>query len=213
MLLSEEIRVFVFVGFVIAVYAAALVVIFKWARRRLEPGSPTPTKLGITIRRVSLALAGAGLLCMGYGNFIEPTWLEVTRVRIESAKLPRGAAPIRIVHISDVHSDPGPRLEDRLPEVIAAEKPRLIVFTGDSINSPQALTVFKKCLKSLAGIAPTLCVRGNWDTDYWHDLDLFGDTDARELNCEAANVAAGAVELWIVCVAWGNPGCNAPALD
>jgi len=213
MLLSEEIRVFVFVGFVIAVYAAALVVIFKSARRRLEPGSPPPTKLEITIRRVSLALAGAGLLCMGYGYYIEPTWLEVTRVRIESAKVPRGAAPIRIVHISDVHSDPGPRLEDRLPEVIAAEKPRLIVFTGDSINSPQALPVFKKCLRNLAGIAPTFCVRGNWDTDYWQDLDLFGDTGARELNCEAAKIAAGAAEVWIVGMAWGNQGCIAQALD
>ncbi len=40
------------------------------------------------------------------------------------------------MHISDLHYDPRPRLEERLPDIIAAERPDLIVFKGDSVNSP-----------------------------------------------------------------------------
>jgi len=43
---------------------------------------------------------------------------------------------------SDLHSDPKARLEPRLPTALAAEDPDVIVFTGDSINSPEGLPVF-----------------------------------------------------------------------
>ena len=100
---------------------------------------------------------------MAYGYFIEPKWLAITRVRIPSTKLSKTTEPIRLVHISDLHSDALPRLEERLPDVIAGEKPDFIVFTGDTINSPEALPVFKRCLTRLAALAPTFVVKGNWD--------------------------------------------------
>jgi predicted MPP superfamily phosphohydrolase len=112
---------------------------------------------------IILGLAALGTLCIAYGFLIEPYWLEVTHVRIESPRIPKLSRPIRIVHISDIHSEPRPRLEGRLPAVIAAEKPDRIVFTGDALNSPAGLPVFRECLTRIARVAPTFAVRGNWD--------------------------------------------------
>ena len=53
------------------------------------------------VRRVVFALAALGAICIGYGRLVEPFWPKVERVRITSTKWPRGAAPLRIVHISD----------------------------------------------------------------------------------------------------------------
>ncbi len=117
MLLEEKIRIGLFAGAVLAVYAAALVIVVHAAARSLQRRRGlTPQPLGRATRRVRaavLALALAGTGCAAYARLIEPTWLEVTHVRIESDRLPRGARPIRLVHISDVHSDPVARLEEQ----------------------------------------------------------------------------------------------------
>ena len=39
-----------------------------------------------------------------------------------------------------------------------AEKPDLIFFTGDSLNEPEGLPVFKECLEKIAAIAPTFAI-------------------------------------------------------
>jgi len=121
-------------------------------------------------------------------------------VRVEMDELPPGARPIRLVHISDVHSDPTARLEGRLPGAIAAERPDLIVFTGDAINSPGGAAHFRALMTELAAIAPTYAVRGNWDTRQWGRIDLFGGTGAVEIAHGAVPVRLDgiAAPLWIV---------------
>ena len=197
MLTSEKIRVGLFVGAVWAVYTAAAWQIAARVFRRLG-ASPRPESCRWTIfRRVVLGLAALGLLCLAYGFFVEPNWLAVTHVRIESRKISDSGRPVRIVHVSDIHSNLKPRLEERLPEVIAAEKPDLIVYTGDSVNSPEGLPVFQLCLRRLAALAPTFAVRGNWDVDEWSSLDLFGGTGARELNDDGVAVEIRGTKLWV----------------
>jgi len=162
--------------------------------------------------RCALLLAALGVACVAYGYWIEPYWPAVTRTQIPSARLPGGSPPLRIVHISDVHSDPAPRLEERLPGLIAAEKPDIIVYTGDSINAPAALPVFRRLMKRLAGIAPTFAVRGNWDAWYWHDVDLFGGSGVHELDGRAESVRFGDRRVWLAGVAVGHEGLAAAAL-
>jgi predicted MPP superfamily phosphohydrolase len=155
---------------------------------------------------IVLGVATVGIVCMAYGYFVEPYWPEITHVQLETTKLSKGSRSIRIVHISDLHSDPTPRLEESLPDLIVAEKPDLIVFTGDAINSSAALPLFKKCLKRLAGLAPTFVVKGNWDMAFWTRMDLFGDTGARELDGEAARIEIDGVELWVAGAPFGHQG-------
>ncbi|MDQ5837743.1 MAG: metallophosphoesterase [Acidobacteriota bacterium] len=103
----------------------------------------------------------------------------------------------RVVHISDLHCDPEPRLEERLPDLVAAERPDLIVFTGDSLNSPGGLPVLRKLLPRLASIAPTYAVRGNWDTAFWRREQLFEGTGVVELKKGAARVDVAGTSLWV----------------
>jgi len=196
MLPSERYRVLLAMGVVLAVYAGAAVVILAWLLRRARGKARLRSRLA-WVPRTIIGLAGLLSLCFVYGYFVEPYWLAVTHVRLSSAKLPRGIRPIRIVHASDFHCDVKPALEDRIPDVISAQKPDVIVFTGDAINTPQALPLFRRCLTRIAAIAPTFVVKGNWDAWYHRDVDRFGGTGARELDGAAAKLSVGGTELWI----------------
>ena len=201
-----------FVAAVLFVYLLAALALGRVALRRLNV-TGAPARPVAWAERASLALAFAGLLCFAYGYFVEPYWPEVTRVRVESPKLRGATRPVRVVHISDLHCDPQPRLEERLPGIIAGERPDLIVFTGDSLNSPAGLPVLRALLPRLAQIAPTFAVRGNWDTWYWGREELFGGTGVRELNGEAVRVEAAGTSIWVAGAPVGGPEKIDAALD
>src|SRR5262249_16847214 len=147
-----------FVGTVTTIFASCVFILRRILAARAKKTDITISKP----EKCALVLGACGSLCVLYGWLIEPYWLAVEHVRLETAKLPQGQS-VRVVHISDLHSDPQKRLEDRLPRVIAEQHPDLIVFTGDAINSPAGLTNFRECLKALSALAPTFVVKGNWD--------------------------------------------------
>ena len=209
----EQVRIVVFLGAVVLVYFLAAGILVRLILRRFGRSAPIRNRGRVWFRRIVLALAAVGTLCIAYGFLIEPSWLQVTRVRIDSPKLPRGSRPIRIVHISDLHSESKPHLENHLPGIIAAELPDLIVFTGDSLNEPEGLPVFRACLARIAAIAPSFAVRGNWDAWYWSDLDLFGGTGARELRGEAVRVDVRGMPVWIAGVPVGGESLIGKVLD
>lgn len=79
----------------------------------------------------------AGALGIGYSAVIERNWFALRRYEVPV--LPAGAAPLRILHISDAHLTPGRhRLLSFLRSLDALE-PDLVVNTGDSIAHPQAV--------------------------------------------------------------------------
>lgn len=169
------------------------------------------TPRGIRLRRALLGFVAFGALCAAYGWFVEPYWPQVTHTRIVSPRLRPGSAPIRVVLLSDLHSDPKPRLEERLPQLVAAQHPDLIVYTGDSINAPRALPIFRRCMTRLAEVAPTFAVRGNWDVWYWHAVELFEATGVHELDGDARSVEVRGTSVWVGGVAVGHED-RAPAV-
>lgn len=179
----------------VALYSAAGGLLLFWVRERLA--RRTPSRRMVWLRRLALGLAGFGVLCLLYAWQVEPYWLQVRHVRIPSAKRTPRARPIRIVQISDTHCEAMPRLEERLPAVIAAERPDVIVFTGDALNAAAGLPVFRRLMTRLAAIAPTFAVQGNWDANYWRRLGLFHGTGVRELDGETARLTLDATPVWI----------------
>jgi predicted MPP superfamily phosphohydrolase len=210
MSLSEKLRVAVLVAGALAIYLAALGLaihaVGRWARRRRGELAPPLRRTARVARALVWSLAGIGVVGALYAGLVEPRWLEVTHVEVATARLSPGARSIRIVHISDVHADAGAGLEARLPTVIAAQHPDVIVFTGDALNDAAGLPRFRRLMTELARVAPTFAVRGNWDVHRWDELDLFGTTGARELDGTAASIALrGGVELWLAGAADGSP--------
>jgi amino acid transporter len=102
----------------------------RWLfRRGWKNKGATPTPIGIGI----LACGAAVVSCFLYSLLVEPYWLDISHIKLQSTKIPIGTKGFRVAHISDIHSDPAARLEEKLPSIIAAEKPDLIVLTGDCI--------------------------------------------------------------------------------
>jgi predicted MPP superfamily phosphohydrolase len=108
------------------------------------------------------------------------------------------------VHISDIHSDSTRRLEGRIPGIIAAQKPDLIVFTGDAVNSPGGLPHFRRCITEIAAVAPTFAVQGNWDVWFSGDLDLYGGTGVHVMNGRAVVTDVRGTRVWIAGVPYGS---------
>ncbi len=204
---------FVLVVTLVLVGAAGETLLLLRARFRRPPGDPPPGRLRRCVRATLLGLGGLGVACLLYGRFVEPFWPEVTRHRVESPRLRPGTGPVRIVHVTDLHCDPVKRLEDRLVELVAAERPDLIVYTGDSLNAEAALPHFRECMTRLAAIAPTFAVRGNWDVWYWRLLDLFGGTGVRVLDGETETLEVRGARVSVGGAPYGSPTLVGAALD
>jgi hypothetical protein len=151
MSVAETVRILLFVGVIVLIFVRAVAVVISYASGR----RPMAWHAILFV-----ALSGFGVTCIAYGYFVEPYWLDVTHVTVPTSKFSSGARPIRIVHISDLHTDGRTRLEGKLGSVIESEHPDAIVFTGDSINSPQGLPIFTALLKQLVAVAPTLRHQG-----------------------------------------------------
>ncbi|HEY9714086.1 MAG TPA: metallophosphoesterase [Chroococcales cyanobacterium] len=170
----------------------ALQTLGYWLYKRVRLKQPAKFSLP---GKISLVLTAIFFACFFYAMLVEPYWPEVTHTIIYSAKLPPASRGFRIAHITDVHCDALARLEPRVPDMIAAEKPDLITFSGDSINSKAGLANCKGLFSALSKIAPTYVVRGNWDTWFWPTVDLFGGTGVHELQGNSELMSANGIPI------------------
>lgn len=115
-------------------------------------------------RRVGLgaALVVGGLAALAaYAFFVEPYWIEVTRHAVE-AEVTR---PLRVAHLSDLHTHGFGARERRLVALLARERPDLVVVTGDVVDDGQ-LERARPIFAAIRAVPPPLgvwVVRGNWE--------------------------------------------------
>jgi hypothetical protein len=172
MSMAGSIVFLVFTAAVAAVYVAEISLLRKYIRR---PGSKKRllSKPALAIHLLALG----GILCFIWGYFIEPYQLQVNRIDIFTRKLQD--ASLRIVQISDLHCDTKVRNEARLVDLVNGLGADIVVFTGDAINSPDALGTFKNTMRHLRANMAKLAVSGNWEHWHFKNLDISGDTDFR----------------------------------
>ncbi len=113
---------------------------------------------------------------------------QVSRYKIASPLLPESFDGLRIVHLSDLHNKVFGTDNAPLYDLIAAEKPHLVVMTGDMISHGAPDTgKFLKLVKRLAELCPVYYVNGN------HELS---DMDEDSFSYAAQTMASyGAVCL------------------
>jgi uncharacterized protein len=85
---------------------------------------------------MSLAVAGSAA-AIGYASVVERNWFALRQ--IEVPVLPPDAAPLRVLHISDMHLTPGRHRLMSFVRSLAALEPDLVVNTGDTLASPHAI--------------------------------------------------------------------------
>ncbi|KKO50945.1 metallophosphoesterase [Paenibacillus sp. DMB20] len=119
-------------------------------------------KLGVS------TLVGTGLACAGYGAFLEPRQLEITRTTLWQDRLPKAFDGMKIAHFSDLHLGFHTGAEDakRITGIINAERPDLIAFTGDMVDGPAAdMESAVEPLSALEAPLGAVSIVGNHDFD------------------------------------------------
>ncbi|MBC3900313.1 metallophosphoesterase [Acetobacterium malicum] len=134
-------------------------------------------KLGKFLLLTTFTLATILVGSYLYARYIEPNLLMVNREKLESSNL---QTPLKIVFFGDTHLgefNDNDQL-DRIVTKINAEKPDLVIFTGDLIGSTGDFTVNPEAIaQSLAKIQTTygkVAVMGNHE---YALLDEYNYTD------------------------------------
>jgi predicted MPP superfamily phosphohydrolase len=108
-----------------------------------------------------LLLGAASAIAIWSLTFARWRWIVQ---EAEAAILPAGSAPIRVLHISDVHMAPWQHSKQKFIKQLISLRPDLIVNTGDNLGHTEAIA------PTLSALAPLLDVPGvfvNGSNDYY----------------------------------------------
>ena len=107
------------------------------------------------------------LLALAVAVFVWASVVErnLYKIRYQSVQvLPKGSAPIRVLHISDLHLAPWQKRKQRWIAKLAELKVDLVVDTGDNLGHVDAI---EPALNSLSGLLKTPGVFVNGSNDYY----------------------------------------------
>ncbi|WP_298254154.1 metallophosphoesterase [uncultured Arthrobacter sp.] len=102
----------------------------------------------------------AAAATLGYASAVERTLYQVRQESL--AILPPGAAPLRVLHLSDIHMVPGQRSKADWLHGLADLKPDLVVNTGDNLSHHKAVGPLLEALQPLLKV-PGVFVPGSND--------------------------------------------------
>ena len=111
-------------------------------------------------RTVTSIAAVAGVAAFGYASVIERNWFALRQQEVPV--LSPGANPLRVLHISDMHLTPGRHRLMAFVRSLASLDPDLVVNTGDSIASQEAVGPLLDSLDPLLDV-PGVFVYGSND--------------------------------------------------
>ncbi|MDA2809314.1 metallophosphoesterase [Nocardiopsis sp. RSe5-2] len=97
--------------------------------------------------RTAAAVAAVGAAGFAYASVVERNWFRLRRY--ELPVLSPGAAPMRVLHLSDAHLTPGRRMLIDWVRGLERYEPDLVVNTGDSLAHPDAVEPFLEALGPL----------------------------------------------------------------
>lgn len=115
-------------------------------------GANTATALG--------AVAAVGAATLAWGTLVERNRFTV---RYETLPiLPPGAAPLRVLHLSDAHMAPWQSLKQNWIRSLVDLEPDLVIDTGDNLGHVDGLDGIRRAFEPFAGI-PGVYVHGSND--------------------------------------------------
>ena len=115
--------------------------------------SPLPVLAGVV---------GLGVAATGYASLVERNLFTLRRFDVPV--LEPGSAPLRVLHISDLHMTAGQRRKQEWVRRLADLEPDLVINTGDNLAGHDAVA------PTLSALAPLLELPGAFvlgSNDYW----------------------------------------------
>ena len=106
------------------------------------------------------ALAAAGAGALAWAGLVEVRWYALREVTVPV--LPAGQAPLRVLHLSDLHLVPRQQRKIDWVRDLASLRPDLVVDTGDNLAHTEALPSLLHALEPLLG-TPGAFVLGSND--------------------------------------------------
>lgn len=205
MSLAERLRLAILLWFVLTIVIGQFIVLVVWLAERFGKETKNSQFAQPKVRLTFTLLFALLSLCTLYAAFVEPNWLEVTKVDLTTAKLPEGIW-LTIVQLSDLHSTGQERLEKRLPKIVNDTHPDLICLTGDYLNSHNGVPVVQKLVRQLKAKHGIFAVMGNWDVWYFADVPIFEGTQVEVLDGEGVRLKVNGCWVYIAGISVGNEG-------
>ena len=112
------------------------------------------------VKTSALTAVGCAALAVGYAGVIERNAFVVREVTMPV--LSPGSMPLRVLHLSDIHMQPGQRRKQAWLRDLARWNPDLVVNTGDNLSHPKAVPAVVQSLDELLSV-PGLFVFGSND--------------------------------------------------
>jgi len=122
--------------------------------------STGPHTAARAVARVTAAGAATGAITLAYASLVELNWFAVRSV--ELPVLPPGQAPLKVLHLSDLHMTPGQHRKQAWLRDLASLEPDLVVNTGDNLAHDRAVPVVLDALGDLLHL-PGVFVFGSND--------------------------------------------------
>lgn len=113
-----------------------------------------------SLGRLTAATVGLAAAGVAYGGLIERN--AFTLRRFEVPVLAPGAAPLRLLHVSDLHLMARQTRKQRWVRSLAELRPDFVINTGDTISDPRAIPAIMDTLEPLFAF-PGAFVPGNND--------------------------------------------------
>ncbi|MFF1823466.1 metallophosphoesterase [Kribbella sp. NPDC058245] len=112
--------------------------------------------------KATAAVGAVGAACVAYAAVVEVRWFTLRKVTVPV--LAEGAAPIKVLHLSDLHLMPTQEKKIGWVNDLAALEPDLIVNTGDNLSHEDSVPPLLRALGDLLDL-PGVFVFGS--NDYW----------------------------------------------
>jgi predicted MPP superfamily phosphohydrolase len=117
-------------------------------------------RVGRALLTSAVAVTGAGLAAFAWGSLVERRRFTLREVTVPV--LAPGAAPITVLHLSDLHMAPWQRDKQDWVRDLARLQPDLVVNTGDNLGHQDGIAGVQYALEPFHGI-PGIFVNGSND--------------------------------------------------
>ncbi|MET0865655.1 MAG: metallophosphoesterase [Nakamurella sp.] len=120
----------------------------------------SPARVGRALIASAAVVTAAGLGAFAWGSLVERRRFTLREVTVPV--LAPGAAPIKVLHLSDLHMAPWQRDKQDWVRGLAALQPDLVVNTGDNLGHEDGIAGVEYALEPFKGIPGTF-VNGSND--------------------------------------------------